>query len=116
MRVSGEAFLRRTKIVATLGPATDDPAVMAAMVRGGLDVARINFSHGGKDEQRRRILAQGHARTGDISKIAGYCGNSTVLENVLAEFAEAYAGQNARDHQALVTVIADGRVAASSQI
>jgi pyruvate kinase len=55
--VSGEAFLRRTKIVATLGPATDDPAVMAAMVRGGLDVARINFSHGGKDEQRRRILA-----------------------------------------------------------
>ncbi len=52
-----EAFLRRTKIVGTLGPATDDPAVMADMVRAGLDVARINFSHGGKDEQRRRILA-----------------------------------------------------------
>ena len=52
-----EAFLRRTKIVATLGPATDDPAVLADMVRAGLDVARINFSHGGKDEQRRRIVA-----------------------------------------------------------
>jgi pyruvate kinase len=52
-----EAFLRRTKIVATLGPATDDPAVLADMIRAGLDVARINFSHGGKDEQRRRILA-----------------------------------------------------------
>jgi pyruvate kinase len=52
-----EAFLRRTKIVATLGPATDDPVVLADMVRAGLDVARINFSHGGKDEQRRRIVA-----------------------------------------------------------
>ena len=39
------------------GPATDDPAVLADMVRAGLDVARINFSHGGKDEQRRRIVA-----------------------------------------------------------
>jgi pyruvate kinase len=37
---------RRTKIVATLGPATDDPAVLAAVVAAGLDVARINFSHG----------------------------------------------------------------------
>jgi pyruvate kinase len=54
---NNEAFLRRTKIVATLGPATDDPTVLVDMVRAGLDVARINFSHGGKDEQRRRILA-----------------------------------------------------------
>ena len=52
-----EAFLRRTKIVATLGPATDEPGVLEAMVRAGLDVARVNFSHGGKDERRRRILA-----------------------------------------------------------
>ncbi|HUG72624.1 MAG TPA: pyruvate kinase [Steroidobacteraceae bacterium] len=55
--IKPEEFLRRTKIVATLGPATDDPAVLAAMVHAGLDVARINFSHGGKEEQRRRILA-----------------------------------------------------------
>jgi pyruvate kinase len=54
---NAENFLRRTKIVATLGPATDEPGVMDGMVRAGLDVARINFSHGGKDEQRRRILA-----------------------------------------------------------
>ena len=49
-------FLRRTKIVATLGPATDEPGVLEEMVRAGLDVARINFSHGGKEEQRRRVL------------------------------------------------------------
>src|SRR5450631_3830123 len=47
--------MRRTKIVATLGPATDDPQVVAGMVRAGLDVARINFSHGTRDSQRRRV-------------------------------------------------------------
>ncbi|MCC7462000.1 MAG: pyruvate kinase [Gammaproteobacteria bacterium] len=46
---------RRTKIVATLGPATDDAAVMAGMVEAGLDVARINFSHGTREAQRRRV-------------------------------------------------------------
>ena len=55
--VKNEAFLRRTKIVATLGPATDDPTVLTDMIRAGLDVARINFSHGGKEEQRRRVVA-----------------------------------------------------------
>jgi pyruvate kinase len=47
--------LRRTKIVATLGPATDDPQVIHGMVRAGLDVARINFSHGTRDSQRKRV-------------------------------------------------------------
>jgi pyruvate kinase len=46
---------RRTKIVATLGPATDDPAVIAGMVEAGLDVARINFSHGTRESQRKRV-------------------------------------------------------------
>ena len=55
--IKSEEFLRRTKIVATLGPATDEPGVLAEMIRAGLDVARINFSHGGKEEQRRRIIA-----------------------------------------------------------
>ncbi|KAA3629457.1 MAG: pyruvate kinase [Proteobacteria bacterium] len=48
-------MLRRTKIVATLGPATDDPAVLDAMIKAGLDVARINFSHGSPDDHRRRV-------------------------------------------------------------
>jgi pyruvate kinase len=46
---------RRTKIVATLGPATDDPRIVAEMVQAGLDVARINFSHGTRDSQRKRV-------------------------------------------------------------
>ena len=46
---------RRTKIVATLGPATDDPDTLRRMILAGLDVARINFSHGNRDDQRRRV-------------------------------------------------------------
>ncbi len=45
----------RTKIVATLGPATDDLAVLTDMVRAGLDVARVNFSHGTHEDHARRI-------------------------------------------------------------
>jgi pyruvate kinase len=48
-------MLRRTKIVATLGPATDDLATLTEMVRAGLDVARVNFSHGRAEEHERRI-------------------------------------------------------------
>ena len=48
---------KRTKIVATLGPASEDPAVLRKMIRAGLDVARINFSHGEADEHRARAAA-----------------------------------------------------------
>jgi pyruvate kinase len=41
---------RKTKIVATLGPATDEPGVLDAMVAGGLDCARLNCSHGTTEE------------------------------------------------------------------
>jgi pyruvate kinase len=48
---------RRTKIVATLGPATDDPQVLKDIINAGMDVARINFSHGEPDDHRARIDA-----------------------------------------------------------
>src|SRR5829696_429773 len=37
---------RRTKIVATIGPASSDPEILARMIEAGMDVARLNFSHG----------------------------------------------------------------------
>ncbi len=46
---------RRTKIVATLGPATDSPETMQAIVRAGVDVVRLNFSHGEAADQQRRV-------------------------------------------------------------
>jgi len=47
-------MLRRTKIVATLGPASDDKKTLNRMIRAGLDVARLNFSHGESDDHRKR--------------------------------------------------------------
>jgi len=47
-------MLRRTKIVATLGPASERPKTLRKMIRAGLDVARLNFSHGDADEHRER--------------------------------------------------------------
>lgn len=48
-------MLRRTKIVATVGPATDDVQILTDMMRAGLDVARLNASHGTVDDRRRRL-------------------------------------------------------------
>jgi pyruvate kinase len=48
---------RRTKIVATLGPASDSPEVLDRLIAVGLDCVRINCSHGTADEQRSRALA-----------------------------------------------------------
>jgi pyruvate kinase len=46
---------RRTRIVATLGPATDTPEMMRAIIEAGVDVVRINFSHGTEEEHLARI-------------------------------------------------------------
>ncbi len=45
----------RTKIVCTLGPSSDPEPVLREMIRAGMDVARINFSHGTHDEHAARI-------------------------------------------------------------
>ena len=45
---------RRTRIVATLGPATDPPEVLEAVLRAGVDVVRLNFSHGDPSAQVAR--------------------------------------------------------------
>ena len=47
---------RRTKIVATLGPASSSPETIAALVDAGVDVFRLNFSHGSVEDHRRRAL------------------------------------------------------------
>jgi pyruvate kinase len=46
---------RRTKIVATLGPASSDPKTLARMIEAGLDVVRMNFSHGTAAEHSKRV-------------------------------------------------------------
>jgi len=49
--------LRRTKILATLGPATDAPGVLDDLVRAGVNVVRLNFSHGTPEHHAARVQA-----------------------------------------------------------
>ena len=47
-------MMRSTKIVATLGPASSDPVTLERMIRAGVDVVRLNFSHGTAEDHLRR--------------------------------------------------------------
>jgi pyruvate kinase len=55
------SHIRRTKIVATIGPASSDPAVVAALIEAGMDGARMNLSHGTHED---------HARTAEVVRTA----------------------------------------------
>lgn len=54
--------MKRTKIICTLGPATSKKAVLKKLIRGGMDIARFNFSHGTHEEQLERINLLKNAR------------------------------------------------------
>ena len=58
--------MRKTKIVCTIGPAGDSPEMMKKMIEAGMDVARLNFSHGTHEEHDARIkrLRQAIKETG----------------------------------------------------
>ncbi len=58
---------RRTKIIATLGPSTDDPKMLDKIIEAGVDVVRLNFSHGTPEEhieraEKIRNRARAHGR------------------------------------------------------
>jgi len=55
--VSRKRVLRKTKVIATIGPASDAPETIQALVRAGMNVARLNFSHGTHEEHRKRLEA-----------------------------------------------------------
>jgi hypothetical protein len=57
-------------------------------------------------------LARAHARSGDRVAVGAYLGTSDRFDRAVARFAELYADQNERDHEALVTAIGAGRIAA----
>jgi pyruvate kinase len=83
--------MRRTKIVATIGPASRDPDTLTRMVEAGLDVARLNFSHGtrqmhAENAERVRAAAQRVGRqVAILQDLPGPKLRIGALENDLAE-------------------------------
>ena len=63
--------IRKTKIVATIGPACDSPDVLESMIRAGMNVARLNLSHG--------TLAEHHARLLQVRRAADALGTSVAI-------------------------------------
>ena len=47
--------MRKTKVICTIGPACEDAEILREMCLAGMDVARLNFSHGTHKDQQRRI-------------------------------------------------------------
>jgi pyruvate kinase len=63
--------MRRAKIAGTLGPSCEDPKVLERAVRAGLDLARINFSHGSESDHRRQAAV--------VRKVSGRTGRPVAL-------------------------------------
>jgi pyruvate kinase len=87
---------RRTKIIATLGPATDDPAVLTQLIRAGANVFRINMSHGDSEAHLRRasLVRQVSAEMErEVALLADLQGPKIRVERFAAGQAELVAGE-----------------------
>ena len=88
--------LRRTKILATLGPATDAPGVLDGLVRAGVNVVRLNFSHGTPEQHAARIAAvrEAAARHGrEVGVLADLQGPKIRIEKFADGKVQLQAGQ-----------------------
>ena len=86
---------RRTRILATLGPATDPPGMLDALLRAGVDVVRLNFSHGDPASQRARAQAvrEAAARVGvEVGILADLPGPKLRIERFAAGKVQLVAG------------------------
>ena len=88
---------RRTKIVATIGPACSTPEALTELVRAGVDGARLNLSHGTHDQHREwaRLVRETERQVGrPIALIADLQGPKLRIEEELGDRA-VYPGWNA---------------------
>ena len=87
---------RRTKILATLGPATDAPGVLDALLRAGVDVVRLNFSHGDPSAQiaRADAVRAAAARVGtEVGILADLPGPKIRIEKFANDKVQLRAGE-----------------------
>jgi len=104
---------RRTKIVATLGPATDNPQVLKRLLAAGVDVVRLNFSHGKQTDHLRRAEAvrAAAAELGiDVGILADLQGPKIRIESFAAGPVELVEGQRFALDTALGSEAGDARM------
>ncbi len=88
--------MRRTKILATVGPATDPPGRLEALLRAGADALRLNFSHGTDDDHRRSLarIRRAAATVGkEVAVVADLPGPKIRLGPLAAGSLQLSAGQ-----------------------
>ncbi len=85
--VYDSALMRRTKIIATLGPATDRPEVLRGVLENGADALRLNFSHGDWDVRYRRI-AEARAAAAELGRCVALLGDLQGPKIRIARFAD----------------------------
>jgi len=99
MPISDRKAIIRTKIVATLGPATADPKRLAAVLDAGVDVCRLNFSHGSYEDHRaslENIRAWSEKYDRAIAVLGDLCGPKIRLNRVLGDAFELKVGDPVR--------------------
>ena len=87
--------MRSTKIVATIGPASREPDVLARMVRAGMDVARLNFAHGDPEEHAetvRRVRAAAESEGREVAVLQDVPGPKLRLGPVAGELTQLETG------------------------
>ncbi|MDH3903182.1 MAG: pyruvate kinase, partial [Xanthomonadales bacterium] len=87
--------IRRTKIIATLGPATDSPEMLGAVIEAGADILRINLSHGThKDQAARAVQVREVARSlnKEVAILADLRGPKIRIERFVGGSVELQAG------------------------
>jgi len=90
------APMRRTKILATLGPASDPPGVIEALIAAGVNVVRLNFSHGTAEQHAQRVASvrNAAARLGrEVGVLADLQGPKIRIERFAAGKVQLIAGQ-----------------------
>jgi pyruvate kinase len=88
--------MRRTKIVATIGPASRDPETLARMVAAGMDVARLNFSHGDRElhaENAERVRAAAAAAGRQVAILQDLPGPKLRIGTIAGGIAELKPGE-----------------------
>ncbi|MDO8735003.1 MAG: pyruvate kinase, partial [Elusimicrobiota bacterium] len=69
--------MRKTKIICTMGPASEKPDIIEKMIKSGMDIARLNFSHGSYEQHRkyfhtiRKVSKKLHTNTGIMQDLQG---------------------------------------------